>query len=52
LRVPIGGQASLQISTNQADWISLATATNGGSVIEWYHEGSDNPPKYFRVMPQ
>ena len=52
LPVPIGGLASLQTSTNQIDWTSLATATNSGSVIEWYHYGSDNPPIYFQVMPQ
>ncbi|HXR48015.1 MAG TPA: hypothetical protein VN784_11310 [Candidatus Limnocylindrales bacterium] len=52
LSVPIGGQASLQISTNQSDWTSLATATNVGSVTEWYYDDSDNPPKYFRAIPQ
>jgi hypothetical protein len=52
LRVPIGGLASLQISTNRIDWTSLATVTNSGSVIEWYYYGTENPPKHFRVMPQ
>ncbi len=52
LRVPIGGQASLQISTDESDWTSLATVTNVGSVTEWYHEGSDNPAKYFRAVPR
>jgi hypothetical protein len=52
LHVPIGGLASLQISTNQIDWTSLAVATNPGSVIEWYHYDTDNPPKFFRVLPQ
>lgn len=52
LPIPIGGQASLQVSTNQADWTSLATVTNVGSVTEWYHYDSDNPPKYFRAVPQ
>jgi hypothetical protein len=52
LSVPIGGQAALQISTNQADWTSLATATNVGSVTEWYYYGTESPPKYFRVVPQ
>jgi len=52
LHVPIGSLASLQVSTNQIDWTSLAVATNSGSVIEWYYYGTETPPKYFRVMPQ
>lgn len=52
LSVLIGGRASLQISTNQSDWTSLATVTNVGSVTEWYYDDSDNPPKYFRAIPQ
>jgi hypothetical protein len=52
LPVPVGGQASLQISTNGSDWTSLATVMNVGSVTEWYHYDSENPPKYFRVTPQ
>jgi hypothetical protein len=52
LSVPIGGTAALQISTDQINWVSLATVTNAGSVIEWNHNGSDNPPKFFRAMPQ
>jgi hypothetical protein len=52
LRVPVEGQVSLQISTNQADWTSLATATNVGSITEWRYVGSDSPPKYFRAVPQ
>jgi hypothetical protein len=52
LKVPIGGLASLQISTNRIDWTSLATTTNSGSVVEWWHYDSNNPPKYFRVLPQ
>jgi hypothetical protein len=52
LPIPIGGQAALQISTNQTDWNSVATVTNVGSVTEWQYYGSDNPPKYFRAIPQ
>ena len=52
LSVPIGGQALLQISTNQIDWASVATTTNAGAVTEWYYFGTVNPPKYFRVIPQ
>ena len=52
LQVPIGGQASLQISTNQIDWTALASVINSGSVIEWHHNGTDNPPKFFRASPQ
>ena len=49
--VPIGGQATLQLSTNQTDWMSLATVTNHGAVIEWSHYGAANPPRFFRVLP-
>lgn len=52
LSVPVGGWASLEISTNQTDWTPLATVTNAGSVIEWDHDGTDNPPKFFRAIPQ
>jgi hypothetical protein len=52
LQIPIGGQASLQISTNQIDWTALASVINSGSVIEWHHNGTDNPPKFFRAIPQ
>jgi hypothetical protein len=52
LKVAIGGLAFLQISTNRIDWTSLAVATNSGSVVEWWHYDTDNPPKFFRVLPQ
>jgi hypothetical protein len=52
LHVPIGGLASLQISTNRIDWTPLAVVTNYGSVIEWRHYDTNNPPKFFRVLPQ
>ena len=52
LPISIGGQASLQISTNQTDWQTVATATNTGSVTEWYHDGNTNSPTYFRAVPQ
>jgi hypothetical protein len=50
-RASIGEQAALQISTNQINWASLATVINAGAVIEWYHLGTTNPPKFFRVTP-
>jgi hypothetical protein len=52
LPVSFGGQASLQISSNQADWLTVATATNTGSVTEWYHYGTAEPPMFFRAIPQ
>jgi hypothetical protein len=52
LQVPFGGQASLQISTNQINWTSLATVTNAGAVIEWYYYGTETPPKFFRILAQ
>ena len=52
LRIPIGGQASLQVSTNQINWTSVATATNTGAVTEWDHHGTEDPQTFFRVIPQ
>jgi len=48
--VPFGGQATVQISTNQTDWISLATVTNSGSVVRWDYFGTKIPIS-FRVSP-
>ena len=48
--VPFGGQATLQISTNNTDWNSLATVTNNGSVIRWNYFGTPAPIS-FRVLP-
>ena len=52
LRVPVGGQALLQFSTNQVDWTSLVTITNLGAVVQWVHNNTEYPPKFFRVIPQ
>jgi hypothetical protein len=35
LDLPFSGEAVLQTSTNKIDWISLATVTNSGAIIEW-----------------
>jgi hypothetical protein len=48
--VPIGGQANLQISTNNTDWITLTTVTNTGSIIRWDFLGAKVPIS-FRAMP-
>ena len=52
LPVPIGGQAALQISTNQTDWVTFSEVRNAGAVIEWYHYGTSEPQKFFRVVPE
>jgi hypothetical protein len=49
--VPYGGQATLQVSTNQTDWTSLATVTNSGSIVRWNYFGIP-PAVAFRVLPQ
>ncbi|HEU5397063.1 MAG TPA: hypothetical protein VFV81_07840, partial [Verrucomicrobiae bacterium] len=49
--IPPGNIANLEISTNQVDWTILATTTNSGTVIDWYHYGSGTPAKFFRVVP-
>jgi hypothetical protein len=51
LAVPVSNRAVLQISTNQTDWTSLYSITNSGSVMEWIHDGSTEPQKFFRVVP-
>jgi len=42
---------SLQTSTNQTDWTSLATVTNTGAIIDWTYSGMDTQMT-FRVVPQ
>ena len=48
--VPFGGQATLQTTTNNIDWDSLATVTNNGSVVRWNYFGTPTPIS-FRVLP-
>jgi hypothetical protein len=48
--VSFGGQAALQISTNNNDWNSLATVINNGSVVRWDYFGTPTPIS-FRVLP-
>ena len=48
--VPFGKEASFEISTNQTDWISLATAVNDGSILGWNYFGTRMPIS-FRVVP-
>jgi hypothetical protein len=48
--VPFGAPATLQISTNNAEWISLATVINNGSVVRWSYLGTPVPIS-FRVLP-
>jgi hypothetical protein len=51
LPIPVGGQALLQISTNQIDWTTVGAASNTGAVVEWSHHGTQDPPKFFRAIP-
>ena len=39
LPASIGAQAILQISTNNTDWVSLASVTNNGSIVRWEYYG-------------
>jgi hypothetical protein len=48
--VRYGGEASLQISTNHNDWISVTTVVNKGSIISWEYYGAQTPIS-FRVVP-
>jgi hypothetical protein len=48
--VPYGASATLQISTNAPDWVSLATVTNTGAVVRWDYFGAQIPIS-FRVVP-
>jgi hypothetical protein len=50
LAVPFGGPATLQISTNNTDWNSLATVTNNGSIVRWEYFGQPIQIS-FRVFP-
>jgi hypothetical protein len=51
LPVSINGFAALQMSTDQVNWTGLAVVANVGSVIEWNHYGTENPPKFYRAIP-
>jgi hypothetical protein len=48
--VAYGALATLQISTNAPDWISVATVTNTGAVVRWDYFGTQIPIS-FRVVP-
>jgi len=50
LPASIGAQAILQISTNNTDWISLASVTNSGSIVRWEYYGQAVQIS-FRVVP-
>jgi hypothetical protein len=49
--VPFGGLATLQTSTNLSNWVTLATVTNAGVVVEWYHARARSR-RFFRAVPQ
>jgi len=48
--VSLGAPATLQISTNNTDWISLASVTNSGSIVRWEYFGQPVQIS-FRVLP-
>jgi len=48
--VSLGAAATVQISTNNADWISLASVTNNGSIVRWEYYGQPAAIS-FRVLP-
>jgi hypothetical protein len=48
--VPFGSPATLQISTNQTDWISVAAVTNSGSIVRWDYLGTKTSVS-FTVVP-
>jgi hypothetical protein len=52
LPLPLGGQATLQSSTNLADWASSAVVTNQGMAVEWFHQYGSGPKRFFRIVPQ
>jgi hypothetical protein len=51
-RVPIalGQRVGFQISTNLADWTTVANLTNVGIPARWQHFGSQLPRQFFRVV--
>jgi len=48
--VSLGSPATLQISTNSNDWVSLTSVTNNGSIINWEYYGQPIQIS-FRVVP-
>lgn len=52
LPLPLGAQAALQFSTNLTDWVPSAMVTNQGMAVEWFHQYSSGPSRFFRIVPQ
>jgi hypothetical protein len=51
LAVPIGGTAQLETSTNISYWLPVMTVKNTGAVVEWFHNGTSQTNRFFRVVP-
>ena len=45
-------QATLQVSSNLANWISCSVVTNQGAQVEWRYQANSFPQRFFRVVPQ
>jgi hypothetical protein len=49
LPVPIGGTAQIQTASSLTNWVSIATVTNNGGVVEWFHSSVPSSQRFFRV---
>jgi len=49
--VPLGGQATIQTSTNLINWETLLPLINHGEPLVWHHSVSQSQ-RYFRVVAQ
>jgi hypothetical protein len=47
-----GEQFRLQTSTNLANWLSLFTVTNNGSIITYWVENPKSRSRFYRLQPQ
>jgi hypothetical protein len=59
LRLPPGGQALVETSTNLTNWYLFTTLTNSGQPVNWEHTVASTssvspppPPQFFRVVPK
>ncbi len=48
----VGGQFTLQTSTNLASWINLFTVTNDGSVCTYFNDNPASPSHFYRLIQQ
>jgi len=49
---PAGSPFVLQTSTNLADWVTLFSVTNNGSISHYYVNNPASVSRFYRLIPQ